>query len=329
MNLSIAEILERFPLRVAITDYCNLRCFFCSNEGMDTDQRNTMHINVKSFEYLVNTAIKHGLRHISLTGGEPTLHPELDRILFIVNSSDLERTFFHTNGVELTPELICGPLKRFAKVAVSIHATDYPTWHRITGGTEDQYTRLWANLHMLGEAGYGQRLEIKHIPLRAINDSPDLIKSTLDLCAQYGAKFKFLILEPMDRAHMRLVVSLAELASRLELIGCTSLFKEPQFRGQGDYLPFNWYKYRETSGVAIEIGCGRSDVCQACYKSNEVFVTPALAIKACHINSDTISLIDALTNRAEAQLLKAFVESRRFLYARPGESAQHWRQEVA
>lgn len=329
MNLSIAEILKHFPLRVGITDYCNLRCFFCSNEGMGTKQRNTMHIDVKNFEYLVTTATKHGLRHISLTGGEPTLHPELERILHIVNSSGLERAFFHTNGVELTPELIHGPLKLLSKVAISIHATDYPTWHRMTGGTEKQYTRLWANLHMLGEAGYGLRLEIKHIPVAGINDSPETIRNTLDLCARYGAKFKFLNLEPIERAQIRLVVCLTELASKLKLIGCTLLPKEAEFRGQADYLPLNWYQYRGTRGVAIEIGCGRPDVCQACYKSNEMFVTPDLAIKPCRASSSTISLVDAITNRTEAQLLEAFVESRRFLYARPGESVQYLRQEIA
>jgi len=329
MDLTTTEILETFPLRVAITDYCNLRCFFCSNEGMGAEQRNTSHIDVKDFEYLVTTAAKHGLRHISLTGGEPTLHPELDRILCIVNSSGLDRTFFHTNGVGLTAELIHGPLKSFSKVAVSIHATDYSTWHRITGGTEEQYVRLWANLHMLGEAGYKQRLEIKHIPIAGINDSATAIQATLDLAAQYGVKFKFLDLEPTERTQTRLVVPLTELTSKLELTGCTPLPKEAEFRGQVDYLPIHWYEYRGTRGVAIEIGCGRPSVCRACYKSNETFVTPDLAIKPCHVSSSTISLKDAIASRAEMQLLEGFIESRRFLYARPGESARYWRQEIA
>jgi molybdenum cofactor biosynthesis enzyme MoaA len=291
---------------------------------MDTKERNTTHIAVESFEYLVTTAAKHGLGHISLTGGEPTLHPELDQILRIVNSSSLERTFFHTNGVELTPELICGPLKRFTKVAVTIHASDYSIWHRITRGTKNQYARLWANLHMLGEVGYGQRLEIKHIPIRNINDSHEMIKKTLDLCARYGARFKFLILEPIERAHIRLVVPLTELASKLEITGCTPLPKEAEFRGQAHYLPLNWYQYKGTKGVAIEIGCGRPDICQICYKSNEVFVTPSLAIKPCHVSPATISLADAVFHRSEAQLLEAFVESRRSLHTRPGEPARYW-----
>jgi hypothetical protein len=177
---------------------------------------------------------------------------------------------------------------------------------------------------MLGEVGYGQRLEIKHIPIRNINDSHEMIKKTLDLCARYGARFKFLILEPIERAHIRLVVPLTELASKLEITGCTPLPKEAEFRGQAHYLPLNWYQYKGTKGVAIEIGCGRPDICQICYKSNEVFVTPSLAIKPCHVSPATISLADAVFHRSEAQLLEAFVESRRSLHTRPGEPARYW-----
>jgi len=296
---------------------------------MAVEQRNNTHINVKDFEYLVSITAQYGLKHISLTGGEPTLHPELDQILHIVNSSGLEKVFIHTNGVGLTSELIYGPLKLLSKVAISIHATDYSTWHRITGGTKEQYTQLWTNLHILGEAGYRQQLEIKHIPMAGINDTPETIQRTLDLCSRYGAKFKLLTLEPIEKVQTRLVVPFTELASKLELIGCTPLPKDIRFRDQVDYLPLNWYQYRDTTGVVAEINCGKPGVCQACYKTNEVFVTPDLAIKACHISSDTISLKDAIANRMGTQLLEAFIESRRFLFTRPGEFAQYWHHEMA
>ncbi len=326
MDLTIEKILNQFPLRVAITDYCDLRCFFCSNEGMRLEERNTTHMQVNSFEFLIATTVKHGLRHVSITGGEPTLHPDLNNILRIVNSSKLEKAFFHTNGVGLTSDLINGPLKMFNKVALSIHATDYPTWHKITGGTENQFTQLWENIHTLGKAGYRQRLEIKYIPLRSINDSHDQIIGVLNLCARYNARFKFLILEPKEKAQMKIRVPLEEVVAMLISIGCKPLPPAPRFRGQYDYLPLNWYSYQNTKGIVIEIGCGNPDICQACYKANEIFVTPNLKIKACHVNPSTIPLEEAISKGDEMQILKAIVESRKFLYSRPGELALYWHQ---
>lgn len=326
MSLNATEVLRRFPLRLAITDYCNLWCIFCSNEGMDVGQRSTTHVDVGHFEYLLATAIKHGLVHLSLTGGEPTLHPRLDHLLHVVTNSDLERTFFHTNGVALTPELICGPLKSFTKVAVSIHAVDYSTWRRITSGTKKQYARLWTNLHMLGEMGYGTRLEIKHIPVRGLNDSIEAIRGTLELCARYGAQFKFLTLEPIEREHLGLVVSLPELADKLESAGCTQLRKDVEFRGQSDYLPLNWYLYRGARGVALEIGCGKPQTCQTCYTSNETFMTPRFDLKPCHVDQCTVSLKEAINTKSELRILEAVSEARKILRTRPGESVQFWRQ---
>ena len=91
MELTLKQILERFPLRVSITDYCNLHCFFCSNEGMNKERRDSTNIDVDDFAYLLNVLMDNGLEHISLTGGDPTLHPELKRILDIINERNIQR----------------------------------------------------------------------------------------------------------------------------------------------------------------------------------------------------------------------------------------------
>ena len=34
------EALANYPIRIALTDYCNLDCVFCSNEGMGLTNKN-------------------------------------------------------------------------------------------------------------------------------------------------------------------------------------------------------------------------------------------------------------------------------------------------
>src|SRR4030042_2090825 len=109
--MKIGEILKKFPIRIALTDYCNLHCFFCSNEGMDTKCKNLHHADLKSLKYLLGVTKKAGLHGLSLTGGEPSLYPSLNKLLEYVKELKLNQTFFHTNGVSLTPSLIDDSLK--------------------------------------------------------------------------------------------------------------------------------------------------------------------------------------------------------------------------
>lgn len=328
MELKLKNILKIFPLRVAITDYCNLKCFFCSNEGMIKQQRNSKHIDIKDFEYLINILAENNLKQISLTGGEPTLHPKLEKILEIITRSNIKNTFFHTNGIELNQDLIDCSLKEFSKIAVSIHALDYTIWHKITCGSKDQYNKLLSNLELLGHAGYEQRLEIKHVPMYKINTSDKIIKNTLDLCAKYKFKFKFLNFEPIEKTQQKLIVPIESLIEKLKKLGCKPIENEKEFRGQMDYLPINWYEYKDTSGVAIEIGCGDKNVCKACYKSNEIFLNPNLELKPCHIHPHIISLKEFIKKRDKEKILEKIVESRIFLYSRPGENRTYWRQKI-
>lgn len=327
MELTLKQILERFPLRVSITDYCNLHCFFCSNEGMKKDRRNSTNMDVDDFAYLLNVLANNGLKHISLTGGDPTLHPELERIVDIINEANIKRSFFHTNGIELDKNLIMDQLYSFTKIAVSIHATDFVTWRKITKGTKEQYDKLTNNLSLLAQEGYGKRIEIKHVPMHGINDADEMIKGTLDLCARYNFKFKFLNFEPIEHQHQKLIIPIKDLVTRLEELGCRKIEREWVFRGQTDYLPANFFEYNGTEGFAIEIGCGEQNVCRACYKSNEIFLTPSFELKPCHITSMSISLKDAIDNRDHDGILSKIVDSRIFLFQGPGAGRTYWNQD--
>src|SRR3989338_956048 len=327
MELTLKQILERFPLRVSITDYCNLHCFFCSNEGMNKERRDSTNIDVDDFAYLLNVLMDNGLEHISLTGGDPTLHPELKRILDIINESNIQRSFFHTNGIELDESLIMNQLYPFTKIAVSIHTTDFDTWRKITRGTKEQYDKLTNNLNLLGREGYGKKIEIKHVPIYGINDTDEIIKGTFDLCARYSFKFKFLNFESIENQHQRLIIPLGDLVAKLEGLGCRKIEKEWMFRGQTDYLPANFFEYNGTEGFAIEIGCGEQSVCRTCYKSNEIFLTPNLELKPCHISPVSISLKAAIDNQDLGKILAKLVDSRIFLFQRPGEGKTYWNQD--
>jgi len=181
--MTIKYILSNFPLRLIISDYCNLSCFFCSNEGLPLSQKNKNHIPLQPLKFLIKVLAKNGLKNIALTGGEPSVYPQIKDLIYHINKFPFEQKFFHTNGILLNSALIEGLLENFTKIAVSVRALEPTLWQKITGGRLFQYEMVLKNLFLLREKGLSSMIEIKHVVIKGFNDSKEIIQRTLDFCA--------------------------------------------------------------------------------------------------------------------------------------------------
>lgn len=320
-----SEILSNFPLRVALTDYCNLKCFFCSNEGMPLCQKNIEHANYPELVYLIDILHDAGLKKLSLTGGEPSLYPQIMDLLEYLSGKPFKELFFHSNGVSLTPKLMNKLAIVCHKIAISIHGSEYLTWHKMTGGTAGQFDCLLANLEYLSRLPNRPVIELKYVVVKGKNDDPADILKFLDLCDMYGFKFKFLNFEPITTDQLGWNLPLPELMERLLSLGCNRTEQQDEaFRGQCGYLPLNKLTYKNTWGVAIEIGCGDPEVCRDCYLSNEIFINSDLNIKPCHMDNQVFDLKEHLANHGQEQVLEAIIKSREFLQGCPGQNKKIW-----
>ena len=72
-------------LRISVTDRCNFRCVYCMpKEVFDKDYAYLSHGELLSFEEITRVArlfIAHGVEKIRLTGGEPLLRKNLERLV--------------------------------------------------------------------------------------------------------------------------------------------------------------------------------------------------------------------------------------------------------
>ena len=72
-------------LRVSVTDRCNFRCTYCMpKEVFDKSYRFLPHADLLSFEEITRLArlfIEHGVEKIRLTGGEPLLRKDIERLI--------------------------------------------------------------------------------------------------------------------------------------------------------------------------------------------------------------------------------------------------------
>jgi len=320
------EVIRRFPLRVSVTDHCNADCFFCSNDGLGYERKHTEHVDSDRFEFLLNALVELGSLQVALSGGEPSVHPQAARLIDIVNSSGIPRKFYHTNGILLDRDEIREGLGDFTKVGVSIHAFDPEAYATITRLKPAVYQRVLRSLDALHEDGFGNRVEIKHVPTKGLNDSPDMLRRTLDYCSERGFRFKFLKLEAIEEDHIELQQDTSELAREIEKLGAVPFKDGNTFRGQTDYLPISRYKYGNTDGVVIDIGCGRPEVCASCYNANEIYLTPRLELKPCKASSHLIPLEDAIDNRNVGEIVRRIASSRSFLAGMPGLDKKYWHE---
>jgi molybdenum cofactor biosynthesis enzyme MoaA len=62
-------------LRISVTDSCNLRCFFCHNEGQGAfGQAKRSSFTIADYKLIIGAAAAAGVREVKLTGGEPLLY---------------------------------------------------------------------------------------------------------------------------------------------------------------------------------------------------------------------------------------------------------------
>lgn len=119
-------------LRIAITESCNLGCFFCHGEGgnvahfRQVDSR----LSIRDLTTICNVAAMLGVRKIKLTGGEPLLYhhgsEDIYQLLKGIRKAEAASTLdisLTTNGTNLSREavekLVDAGLKR---ITISLHS---------------------------------------------------------------------------------------------------------------------------------------------------------------------------------------------------------------
>jgi cyclic pyranopterin phosphate synthase len=127
-------------LRISITDRCNFRCVYCMpKEVFDKDYNYLPHSSLLSFEEITRLAkifIAHGVEKIRLTGGEPLLRKNIEKLvgmlaeLKTVHGKPLDLTLT-TNGSLLAKKAQSLKDAGLQRVTVSLDAMDDAIFKRM------------------------------------------------------------------------------------------------------------------------------------------------------------------------------------------------------
>ena len=140
--------------RVAVTNVCNLDCFFCHNEAMANPRRGPVPTDSVDREQLlgiINAYTRLGGRQVNLTGGEPLARPDLIELIEGIDKRD-SVIALNTNAV-LASRLLAHPkLAGLDTILVSLHTTDDGIFRDRLGGRS--VTKVMDNIIALDAHGY-------------------------------------------------------------------------------------------------------------------------------------------------------------------------------
>ena len=107
-------------LRISLTDHCNLRCVYCMPvNGLHFLPREQL-LTPEEIASVVRAAVSVGFRKFRLTGGEPTLRPDLLEIVRLIAQTDGAGELAMTTNAILLPGL-AKPLAEAGLRRVNIH----------------------------------------------------------------------------------------------------------------------------------------------------------------------------------------------------------------
>jgi molybdenum cofactor biosynthesis enzyme MoaA len=123
---------RRISLRALLTEQCNLSCSFCHNEGQENGSR-LLEIPVGRFAEVVRELGALGQVQVKFSGGEPTMHPALGKLMSAAAGAGAAEIVVISNGT--LPSVFEGLLADHSfRVSLNIPAIDGEAYRRITGG---------------------------------------------------------------------------------------------------------------------------------------------------------------------------------------------------
>ena len=190
-------------LRLAVTDRCNLRCFYCMpEEGINYLPKKEL-LTYEEMERLISVAAELGIRKVRITGGEPFVRRDMMSFLErIRNIERLEELHITTNGVFTASYIDQLKAINISSVNLSLDTLDPDRFLTIT--RRDEFSKVMRTFHLLMET---------EIPLK-------------------------LNMVVMDGKNTDDILPMAELTRKLPV--SVRYIEEMPFNGSGTYKSLTW-----------------------------------------------------------------------------------------
>jgi cyclic pyranopterin phosphate synthase len=222
-------------LRLSLTDRCNFRCLYCLPETEAAQNFYRGHwahlpdskpilqqwvprsalLTFEEIQRIVRVCVGLGIEKIRLTGGEPLLRQEVERLVQGIASIDGIKDLAMTSNGFLFPQK-AEALRRagLRRISFSLDSLDAQNFKKITG--RDGLAQVLESITLAQQLGFSP-VKVNAVIIRGLNDHE--VEALAEFGRDRGLAMRFIEFMPLDSARAwlkELVVPGRELLARLQ-----------------------------------------------------------------------------------------------------------------
>jgi cyclic pyranopterin phosphate synthase len=181
-------------LRISVTDRCNIRCFYCMPADTIKFLPRTAILSFEEIERVVAALAQVGVDKLRLTGGEPLVRTDIDRLVQMLKAiPQIREVAMTTNAVHLAR--YAEPLKRAGldRLNISLDALTRETFVAIT--RRDVLDQVLAGIAAAQDAGF-QRIRLNAVAIKGLTEAEVLPLARFAL--ERNLELRFIEFMPLD-----------------------------------------------------------------------------------------------------------------------------------
>jgi cyclic pyranopterin phosphate synthase len=269
-------------LRISVTDRCNFRCVYCMPEaGMQWLPKSEI-LSYEEIADVVRQLAPLGLRRLRITGGEPTIRPQIHELIRMLRAvPEIEDIALSTNGVRL-PEI--APMLRDAGLDRINMSVDSLRTDRIVAIARRNLGFDPVRAAEAAERAGLDPIKLNTVVMRGVND--DEIEDIARLTLTHPWHVRFIELMPvgdMRELTWEHVVPSDEIRARLAAIAPLTPVDGPAM-GNGPAAYYQWAGAKGTIGVITPM---THTYCGSC---NRVRLTADGRLRTCLFGNHEVDL---------------------------------------
>ena len=288
-------------MRLAVTDRCNLRCFYCMpEEGLDWLSRTEL-MSYEEMLRMCQLMVQMGIEKIRITGGEPFVRKDIMQLLSRIADIDgLKDMTITTNGVLTAPHISDLKALGVKSINLSLDTLDAGRFFAIT--RRDEFAAVMNTLDELLKHDFEVKINAVVMDGKNTQDIAPMVALTKDL----PVSVRFIEEMPFNGESHNYTGLKWDYLRILDEIKA----HHPTIKKLDDEAYSTSYNY-QISGHKGTIGIIAAYSRTFCGTCNRIRVTPQGALKNCLYDDGLLNIKDLMRTGAsdeqiKQELLKAF-----------------------
>lgn len=185
-------------LRVSLTDRCNFRCFYCLPHGEPPIAPKEQMLSYEEIEYVCDIFVELGIEKIRLTGGEPMMRRDIERIIKKLSrlKPALKDLALTTNGYFLSGRSQSLKEAGLDRITISIDSLKREKFKQMTG--VDVLEKVLAGIEDAKAADLTP-IKINAVIVRGYNE--DEVVDFARFAREHDLQMRFIEYMPLDSGH--------------------------------------------------------------------------------------------------------------------------------